>query len=194
MQTKLKPLRPVVLLKTMLLSVTLFSSVAAWASWPDATIARGLPPAKNQSLNILQPYHGEFRILGRKDYQADQEAKFSPMDFAVSEGVLASKHYYPLIGVQQSNRYLAWSIPYLPVPAKTAKELVSNIHIIPANPQIASLLTKVKQGDLVRLRGDLVEVVDDNGWKWKSSLSRDDVGDGACEILRVSAIEWVEKT
>lgn len=175
-------------------AVSLLGSAPVWANWPNATIARGLPPAKNQSLTVLQPYQGEFRILGRKDYQADQEAKFSPMDFAVSEGMLASKHYYPLIGIKQDNRYLTWNMQYLPLPAKKAMELVSNIHIIPANPQIANLLAKVKQGDLVRMRGDLVEVVDDNGWKWKSSLSRDDVGDGACEILRVSAIEWVEKT
>ncbi len=181
------------LASTLLLSVSLLGSAAVWASWPDATIARGLAPAKNQRLTVLQPYHGEFRILGRKDYQADQEAKFSPMDFAVSEGVLASKHYYPLIGVKQDNRYLTWNMQYLPLPAKKAMELVSNIHIIPANPQIASLLATVKQGDLVRLRGDLVEV-DDNGWTWKSSLSRDDVGDGACEILRVASIEWIEKT
>lgn len=183
------------LLCLLMLPAVLAGSTSAMASWPEGanTVARGLAPARNQAVKTLQPYQGEFRILGRKDYQADQEAKFSPMDFAVSEGVLASRHYYPLIGVKQDNRYLTWGVKYLPLPAKRMKELVSNIHIIPATPHIADLLKKVNQGDLVRMRGDLVEV-DDNGWTWKSSLSRDDVGDGACEILRVSAIEWVEKT
>lgn len=183
------------LLSLPLLATVLLASAPALASLPESanTVARGLAPAKNQSVNILQPYQGEFRILGRKDYQADREARFSPMDFAVSEGMLASKRYYPLIGVKQDNRYLTWDVKYLPLPADRMKELVSNIHIIPASPQIADLLKKVKPGDLVRMHGDLVEV-DDNGWTWKSSLSRDDVGDGACELMRVSAIEWVEKT
>ncbi|MDR9777767.1 hypothetical protein RJJ65_35115, partial [Rhizobium hidalgonense] len=74
---------------------------------------------------------------------------------------------------------------------KQAMQLVSNIHIIPANPRIAAALKRVKQGDLVQLNGDLVEV-DDHGWKWTSSLSRNDVGDGACELLRVQSIQWVK--
>ncbi len=179
------------------LVLLLVSSVAmndlVFASLPDAMVARGLPPAKNQSVSVLKQYSGEFRILGRKDYQADPEAKFSPVDFAVSEGVLASKYYYPLIGVKLDNRFLTWNMRYLPIPADKAKTLVSNIHIIPANPNIAALLKSVKEGDLVRMKGELVEV-DDNGWTWRSSLVRDDVGEGACELMRVESIEWVEKS
>lgn len=156
-------------------------------------IAQGLPPAKNQSLKVLNAFSGEFRILGRKDYNHDPEARFSPVDFAVSEGVLASKYYYPLIGVHQDNRFLTWSMKRLPLPPQQAKELVSNIHIIPANPNIAKQLQQVKRGDMVQLSGELVEI-DDNGQTWRSSLSRDDVGEGACEILRVSSIRWVEKS
>ena len=174
-------------------------SVPALANRPVAqlnsaqfNIARGLPPAPNQQVKVLDQYAGNFRILGRKDYQHDREAQFSPVDFAVSEGVLASKYYYPLIGVRQDNRYLTWRMSKLPLAPKKAMQLVSNIHIIPANPQIAAELKRVKQGDLVKLRGDLVEV-DDHGWTWRSSLSRTDVGDGACELLRVQSIQWMEK-
>lgn len=155
-------------------------------------IAKGLAPAQNQQVKVLDQFAGNFRILGRKDYQNDREAQFSPVDFAVSEGLLASKYYYPLIGVRQDNRYLTWSMSKLPLPPKKAMQLVSNIHIIPANPKIAAELKQVKQGDLVNLRGDLVEI-DDHGWTWRSSLSRTDVGDGACELLRVQSIQWVEK-
>ncbi len=158
---------------------------------PVFNVAQGLAPAQNQHVKVLEQFAGQFRILGRKDYNNDREAQFSPVDFAVSEGILASKHYYPLIGIQQSNRYLTWRMNTLPLPPKKAMQLVSNIHIIPASPAIAAQLNTVKQGDLVQLHGDLVEI-DDHGWKWTSSLSRDDVGDGACEILRVQAIRWIQ--
>jgi hypothetical protein len=154
-------------------------------------IAHGLSPAHNQQVKVLENFAGQFRILGRKDYNNDREAQFSPVDFAVSEGVLASNYYYPLIGVQQSNRYLTWRMSKLPIAPKQAMQLVSNIHIIPANPRIAAKLKQVKQGDLVQLDGELVEV-NDNGWKWTSSLSRNDVGDGACELLRVQSIRWIQ--
>lgn len=169
-------------------------SLPALANRPAAqfNIAQGLPPAQNQQVKVLDQFAGNFRILGRKDYHTDREAQFSPVDFAVSEGLLASKYYYPLIGVRQDNRYLTWSMSKLPLPPQKAMQLVSNIHIIPANPSVAAELKRVKQGDLVKLRGDLVEVAD-HGWTWRSSLSRTDVGDGACELLRVQSIQWVEK-
>ena len=66
-------------------------------------------------------------------------------------------------------------------------------NIIPANSKIAAQLAQVHAGDLVQLQGYLVQI-NDHGWIWRSSLSRVDVGDGACEILRVQAIKWVEKS
>ena len=80
----------------------------------------------------------------------------------------------------------------VPVPVEQAKQMVSNMHIIPANPEIAKAIKKVKRGDLVRMQGELVEVRDKN-LVWKSSLTPTDTGDGACEVFRVSSIQWIEK-
>jgi hypothetical protein len=176
----------------MIFMALLFAIQQANANMPDSNVAKGLPPAKHQKVTVLAPYSGNFRILGFKDYQNDPESKFSPIDFAVSEGLLASKYYYPLIGIKLDNRFLTWSMKPLPLPPQKAMELVSNIHIIPANQAIAEELKQIKKGDLVQLAGDLVEV-DDNGWTWRSSLTRDDVGEGACELLQVKSIKWVEK-
>ena len=71
-------------------------------------------------------------------------------------------------------------------------QMVSNMHIIPANPQIAKQIKNVKRGDLVRMQGELVEVRDKD-LVWKSSLTPTDTGDGACEVFRVSSIKWIEK-
>ena len=71
-------------------------------------------------------------------------------------------------------------------------QMVSNMHIIPANPKIAKDIQKVKRGDLVRLKGELVEVKDQD-LVWTSSLTPTDTGDGACEVFRVSSIQWIEK-
>ena len=96
------------------------------------------------------------------------------------------------ITVNQYDRYLNWKIDRLPVPAEQAMQMVSNMHIIPANPKIAKDIQKVKRGDLVRLKGELVEVKDQD-LVWTSSLTPTDTGDGACEVFRVSSIQWIEK-
>lgn len=116
----------------------------------EYNIANGLlPVAKDQSISVLQPFYGNFRILGSKVYLDDEQAKFSPIDYAVSWGLFA-------------------------------------------NPEIAQQIKRVKRGDLVQLKGELVEVRDKD-LVWKSSLSPTDTGDGACELFRVNSIQWIEK-
>jgi hypothetical protein len=45
----------------------------------------------------------------------------------------------------------------------------------------------VRTGSVVRLEGYLVEARADDGWRWRSSLTREDTGNGACELV------WVER-
>ena len=51
---------------------------------------------------------------------------------------------------------------------------------------LAHILKNVSVGDVVSLSGFLVDVSRADGWRWTSSLSREDSGGGACELL------WVE--
>ena len=54
---------------------------ASASSSAEYNIAKGLAPiVKNQSIEVLQPFHGDFRILGSKLYTQDEQAKFSPID------------------------------------------------------------------------------------------------------------------
>ena len=158
----------------------------------EYNIANGLnPQAQGQSISVLKPFQGEFRILSTKQYKHDEQAKFSPIDYAVSYDLFAKPAIASQIKVRQYDRYLNWSIQNLPIPADQALKLVSNMHIIPGSPEIAAQVTQVKRGDLVRLKGELVEIKDRN-LVWTSSLSPGGVGDGACEVFRVHSIEWIE--
>ena len=135
------------LLATSMLQVSASASV-------DYNIAKGLAPlSKDQSIKKLQTFKGDFRILGSKIYAHDQQAKFSPIDYAVSWGLFAEPEIARHISVNQYDRYLNWKIDRLPVPKEQAMQMVSNMHIIPANPQIAKQIKNVKRGDLVRLKG-----------------------------------------
>ncbi len=179
------------ILFSTLLAVSMLQ-VAASASVDD-NIAKGLAPlSKQQSIRALQSFKGDFRILGSKTYSSDEQAKFSPIDYAVSWGLFAEPEIARHISVNQYDRFLNWKIDRLPVPAEQAMQMVSNMHIIPANPEIAKQIKHVKRGDLVRLKGELVEIKDKN-LVWTSSLTPSDTGDGACELFRVSSIEWIER-
>ncbi|WP_130803461.1 hypothetical protein [Acinetobacter ihumii] len=174
------------------LMTALWIGQASASASSDYNIAKGLAPkAQGQSISVLKPFKGDFRILGSKQYRDDEQAKFSPIDFAVSYGLFAHPQIASQIKINQYDRYLNWSLQTLPVPPDQAMKLVSNMHIIPANPDIAKQITQVKRGDLVRLKGELVEVKDNN-LVWTSSLTPGGVGDGACEVFRVHSIQWIE--
>ncbi|WP_433847598.1 hypothetical protein [Acinetobacter proteolyticus] len=159
----------------------------------EYNIANGLAPVvEYQSISVLKPFDGNFRILGSKVYHDDEQAKFSPIDYAVSLGLFTDPAIARTIDVRQYDRYLNWKMNTLPVPPDQAIKLVSNMHIIPANPEIAKQIKQVKRGDLVQLKGELVEIRDKD-LVWKSSLTPGGVGDGACELFRVSSIQWIEK-
>ncbi|WOE31123.1 MULTISPECIES: hypothetical protein [unclassified Acinetobacter] len=159
----------------------------------DYNIAKGLTPvAQGQSIRELKPFNGNFRILSTKIYTDDEQAKFSPIDYAVSSGLFAQPQIAKQIHVKQYDRYLNWKMDYVPVPTQQALEMVSNMHIIPANPEIAKQITQVQRGDLVHLTGSLVEVKD-RDLVWTSSLNPADTGDGACEVFKVESIQWLEK-
>ena len=64
------------------------------------------------------------------------------------------------------------------------------MHLVPADAYVASQMKKIKKDDLVYLKGALIEIQAPDGWRWKSSLSREDTGNGACELMRVDSIVW----
>jgi hypothetical protein len=57
---------------------------------------------------------------------------------------------------------------------------------VPANDDVKEKLLRVKKGEIVQLKGYLINVRHEDGWTWRSSLTRDDTGAGSCELM------WVE--
>ena len=159
----------------------------------DFNIANGLAPvSKDQTISVLEPFAGEFRILGSKVYTDDAQARFSPIDYAVTRGIFTEPEIARQISINQYDRFLNWRMAKPPIPPKLATQLVSNMHIIPANPEIAKEIKKVKRGDLIQIKGDLVQV-NAKDLVWKSALDWNGIGDGACKLIRVDSIKWVEK-
>ena len=59
------------------------------------------------------------------------------------------------------------------------------MHIIPADEMIEDDIKDIREGQIVELSGYLVRADGNNGWRWISSLTRDDTGARACELFYV---------
>ena len=161
-----------------------------WTKWikPTPDISQ-ITTQQGVQVVALENYEGSFRVLSREDYNLGREAEFSPMDIAVGWGDMANPQVYKQIDISQSNRWYRWSIDHEPpISLQQIATHSANMHLVPANATIASQMKKIKQDDLVYLKGSLIEIKAEDGWRWKSSLSREDTGNGACELLRVDQI------
>jgi len=145
---------------------------------------------KSYKMTKLSTFEGEFRVLSREDYHTGREAEISPTDLALGWGAMADPQVYKQLSIRQSNRWYYWHYENEPpIPRREIETHSANMHIIPANKAVAQKLSKVDDNDLIHLKGQLVEVSANDGWVWRSSLSREDTGNGACELFLVESIQ-----
>ncbi|NND44289.1 MAG: hypothetical protein HKN58_03125 [Xanthomonadales bacterium] len=132
------------------------------------------------------------RVLSAKRYHLGMESKLSPVDLALGWGAMSNTAVLERIDIRQSGRWYHTRYAYpAPLPDQEIIRHSSNMHMVPAHPDVAKALKRIREGDLVRIRGQLIDVDHGSGWNWRTSLRRDDTGNGACEIVWVESL-WVE--
>lgn len=129
------------------------------------------------------------RILSTRHYQEDREADFAPLDLALGWARMRDDDVVSAFDIGQANRwyYLRWDRSP-PIPIEQARRESANMHLVPATPRIAEALSAVRIDQRIRIEGWLVEVQARDGWRWHSSLSREDHGPGGCEVVYVCSI------
>lgn len=135
-------------------------------------------------------------LVSKRNYRRGPIDKLSPWDYAVVWGRVPDS--FPHIKFKQVVRFCLFRFKSgAPVDTKYVGEHFSNHHLIPANANIRRALRQGKKGMKVRLDGFLVnvEAYQDNRLytSWKSSMSRTDTGNGACEIIYVTRLRLEDK-
>jgi hypothetical protein len=136
-------------------------------------------------LKPLARFSLDARILHRKTYKYDRESKLVPVDLAVGWGPMSDQAVLDRITISQSTRFYWYEYQSPPIPKEQIISHSTNLHVIPATPAVASFCKSLRQGELVHLDGVLVEATGPEIGTWRSSLSRTDTGNGACELMLV---------
>jgi hypothetical protein len=129
------------------------------------------------------------RVLSREDYRFDAGAKLAPVDLALGWGRMSDSSVLASIEISQGNRFYHWHVEHFPIPRREIETSSANMHMIPADNTVRSELERVRPGEVVHLEGFLVDASRPGGWRWRTSMTRDDTGDGACELVYVESIE-----
>lgn len=146
---------------------------------------------------ILTPRAG-YRITG---YAAEVSRQLldkwdfaMPMDLALVWGPVADPAVLRHLSFHLTERYVSYRYDGDTPRVGALPTHIANNHLIPASDEIAAAMKAVRIGDRVTVTGKLVdvEIRDAQGrsvFRGRTSLTRGDVGSGACEILYVEGLE-----
>lgn len=150
-----------------------------------ATISMG-----TWKLKPVASYKLTARVAKVKAYDDSEIDNLVPLDFLLGWGPMSDSTHLDELDLNISNRYATWrwwGKP--PLDACDISEHMSNHHLVPANDTIRNRLHSVREGDIVTLEGELVNIQDHSGQThFRSSLTRTDTGPGACEVMLVNFI------
>lgn len=161
---------------------------------PVQTDLERVVPIPHQG-HLLYPFarfESEALILSRNPQRwpvADAAKELAPLDLALGWGLMSTPAEIAKLKIWQWGRFYYWRVRsgerFDP---RSAIPLSTNVHMIPATPEVRRALMRAREGDLIRLEGRLVDAHHPElGW-WRSSRTRTDTGNGACEILFVERV------
>lgn len=181
---------------------------ASWYWWPGLEIRRPAgvavsgPPVQRElrgpaprlgkagyEIAPLARFELEARVLGVERYRFDRGADLSPVDLALGWGRMSDTAVLGRISITQGNRAYSWWTSEFPIPRREIETSSANMHLVPANEIVAGRMNEVRRGHYVRLSGYLIEARAADGWRWRSSLTREDTGNGSCELIWVEQLE-----
>lgn len=127
------------------------------------------------------------RVLGRERYRLDPMAELVPYDLALGWGLMSDTSVLDRVDVSQGNRFYYWHTADDSLPLAELARHSANMHLIAADGEVADAIAGARVGQIVSIEGVLVDISRPDGGGMRTSLTRDDTGAGACEIV------WVER-
>lgn len=187
-------------------ALILFGALNWWSgrevSQPPGVTAGGLPTQVSVSdereferngyrIRALARFEVSARVLGAEHYRFDREAQLAPVDLALGWGRMSDTIVLQRISISQRGRFYYWSTADFPIPRREIETFSANMHMIPADDRVEAALKSVRPGQIVAVRGYLVEARAPDGWRWRSSMTREDTGAGACELIWVESVSMI---
>lgn len=199
-------------MKKQLIPIALLAIILVYVFYPETVITYPpgvTTPEQPMQKNINEPKGwtvGEFyvealaeysiqaRVLSRNNFSTGKESELSPFDLALGWGVMSDQQVIDRIEVSQRNRWYHWQSDNLPIPKREISLNSANVHIIPKDEKIEDKFDEVYKGSLIEMQGYLVKVTTEEGWRWVSSLKRNDTGGGSCELFWVEELKLLDNT
>jgi hypothetical protein len=145
---------------------------------------------KESQVTALANFRVRARVLLTEHYQWGRDAEVSPVDLTLGWRLMSNQEILDGLNLYRARRAYTWSARNGSLPAAEQDIIAhsANMHMVPSTPELVDQLRAINRGDLVDIRGYLIELKFPDGAVWTSSLTRTDTGNGACELVWVNDV------
>ena len=144
----------------------------------------------HQGLEVipLAEFSATARVLSARDYSDDVDGDLVPVDLALGWGEMSDWENIRRVKLAQRHRYYNWRVDDWFLPREVIETSSANMHFVPADAEVRSVLMKARRRDVVSFSGYLVQIrgAEKN---WASSTTREDTGSYACEVVFIETFE-----
>mgnify|MGYP001331280339 CR=1 FL=1 len=141
------------------------------------------------SLQPLAEFEFDARLISLAWYGYGAEARYSPVDLGISWGRMSDSAHLDALEWRHGGRFLNYRYAQAPpVPREELDRSIANLHVLPETEAVLRQIEGLRPGQRIAGRGVLVAAQRSDGWRWTSSLRRDDTGAGACELILLSEV------
>ena len=160
---------------------------------PVQTTLRSVEPISinGWTFTVKADYQIEAMVLGAERYRLGADADIVPVDLALGWEEMSDPTVIKKVSITQSGRWYMWRARSdVGVSPRKIAQTSANTHIAPLTEDVKKTLFRVRAGDVVKISGYLVRIKDPQGRTiFDSSMTRNDTGDGACEVVLARSIE-----
>ena len=142
---------------------------------------------RGYALQPVASFEVTARVLGVEGYHGERHGRLAPYDVALGWGPMSDTAVLNELDILQHDRLYRWAGTDKAPNTRTIIRHSTNIHMVPSTAGLGGRIAGLRPGDVVTLRGQLVDVTSPDGSRWRTSRSRTDAGVGACEILWLEA-------
>lgn len=144
-------------------------------------------------LTAIAEYGLRGRVLGTKRYHSGPQSELVPVDVAVGWKQMSDQSVLDRLTISMSNRFYfyEWSNEP-PIPQNDIAVSSANNHVIAANDEVRKVIRSLRIGQILTMKGWLVNAIGPEGRTWNSSRTREDTGNGACELFYVESAKAVD--
>ncbi len=143
---------------------------------PQVAPVTGKPPVFEHNehvLTALAHFSAHARILSLDRY-GDRAAQVAPLDMALGWGPMSDSATLKVVDVAQHERAVLYQSFDPKLPDAQVGAFLLNLHIVAADAQLQKRLSELRRGNVVQLKGWLVEAVSGDGWRWRGKARSND--------------------